>query len=99
MVNRLYLQYNYDSSNLSFSKTLILSILPPPPSSFYRPHKINNKKRGFAFASSFAFILCYPLLFPLVFIHPPPFCLKRLLFCILICTLVPLPFAVAFSIS
>ena len=44
MVNRLYLQYNYDSSNLSFSKTLILSILPPPPSSFYRPHKINNKQ-------------------------------------------------------
>ena len=37
MVNRLYLQYNYDSSNLSFSKTLILSILPP----------LQKKKSGF----------------------------------------------------
>jgi hypothetical protein len=31
MVNRLYLQYNYDSSNLSFSKK-VLSLTGEPPS-------------------------------------------------------------------
>lgn len=55
MVNRLYLQYNYDSSNLSFSKTLILSILPP----------LQKKKKRFCFEppsksrKRFCFLCCF----------------------------------------